>query len=202
MAKPPPAPRVLRADAQRNRQRMLEVAEAVFAAEGIETPIDEIARRAGIGVGTIYRHFPTKLALCSAIASERMAWLAQQAEQLAEADDPDRAFYQVVELLSVEFRRKKDLNQALVGLDVAELTAASKARMREAVTRLLHRAQEAGAVRAELTYGDIIALVVATIPAPPRAVGDPERLLAVIFAGLRPPAAPAPAKKKQPAKRR
>ncbi|HEY0194167.1 MAG TPA: TetR/AcrR family transcriptional regulator [Kofleriaceae bacterium] len=188
----PPAPKALRADAQRNRQRMLEVAEQVFADQGTDIPIDEIARRAGIGVGTIYRHFPTKQALCSAIASERMAWLAARAGELAEADDPDRAFFQVIELLSVEFRRKKDLNQALAGVDVAALTADSKARMRTAVTRLLHRAQAAGAVRADLVYEDIIALVIATIPSPPRAPGDPERLLAVICAGLRPPAPASP----------
>lgn len=201
MPRTPPAPKVLRADAQRNRQRMLEVAEQVFADQGIDIPIDEIARRAGVGVGTIYRHFPTKQALCSAIASERMAWLADRATELADADDPDRAFTQVIELLSIEFRRKKDLNQALTGIDVAALTADSKARMRDAVTRLLHRAQAAGAVRADLTYEDIISLVVATIPAPPRPAGDPARLLAVIFAGLRPPACPPPAPKK-PTRRR
>ena len=64
--------RPLRADAQRNRARILEAAEAVFAAEGIEVPVDMIAEKAGVGVGTLYRHFPTKEKLCEAILLERL----------------------------------------------------------------------------------------------------------------------------------
>ena len=66
------AERPLRADAQRNRARILEAAEAVFAAEGIEVPVDMIAEKAGVGVGTLYRHFPTKERLCEAILLERL----------------------------------------------------------------------------------------------------------------------------------
>ena len=69
----------LRADAVRNRARILEAAEAVFAAEGIEAPVDDIAEKAGVGVGTLYRHFPTKEKLCEAILLDRLATLTVDA---------------------------------------------------------------------------------------------------------------------------
>ena len=84
------AERPLRADAQRNRARILEAAEAVFAAEGIEVPVDVIAEKAGVGVGTLYRHFPTKERLCEAILLERLADLTVDARALADADGPGR----------------------------------------------------------------------------------------------------------------
>ncbi|HET9624784.1 MAG TPA: helix-turn-helix domain-containing protein [Kofleriaceae bacterium] len=188
MAKKSAAPRVLRADAQRNRDRVLEVAQAVFATEGLGVPIDEIARRAGLGIGTLYRHFPTKAALFAAIVHERMVRLADQAEALADDADPDRAFFELVELLAVEMQRKKDLGQAITGIDMQEVTADSKARLRAAFTRLLERAQKAGAVRAGLAYDDVLALVSAIQPSPYRAAASPARILTVIRDGLRPPA--------------
>jgi AcrR family transcriptional regulator len=191
MPRKPAAPRVLRADAQRNRDRVLEVAQAVFAVEGLDVPIDEIARRAGLGIGTLYRHFPTKQALVAAIVHDRMSRLADQAEALADAADPGPAFFALVELLANEMRRKKDLGQAITGIDMREVTAAARTRMSAAMTRLLERAQRAGAVRAELQYEDVIALVSATLPSPYRPAGSPARLLAVICDGLRPPPRPA-----------
>ena len=77
------AVRPQRADAQRNRARILEAAEAVFAAEGIEVPVDTIAEKAGVGVGTLYRHFPTKEKLCEAILLDRLAALTVDAQALA-----------------------------------------------------------------------------------------------------------------------
>ena len=85
--------RPMRADAQRNRARILEAAEVVFAAEGIEVPVDVIAEKAGVGVGTLYRHFPTKEKLCEAILLERLVGLTADARQLADAADPGAAFY-------------------------------------------------------------------------------------------------------------
>src|SRR5580704_7958811 len=82
-----PAKRPLRVDARQNRERVLDVAKAVFSAEGLDVPIDEIARRAGLGVGTLYRHFPTKGALFQAIVLGRMEHLVEEARALAEAPD-------------------------------------------------------------------------------------------------------------------
>ena len=92
-SRPPSAARPLRADAQRNRARILEAAENVFAVEGIEVPVDLIAEKAGVGVGTLYRHFPTKEKLCEAVLLERLSALTLDAQALAEADDPKAAFF-------------------------------------------------------------------------------------------------------------
>ena len=83
----------MRADAQRNRTRILDAAEVVFAAEGIEVPVDTIAEKAGVGVGTLYRHFPTKEKLCEAILLERLAGLTEDARAQAGAADPGAAFF-------------------------------------------------------------------------------------------------------------
>jgi AcrR family transcriptional regulator len=201
VARTPVAPRVLRADAQRNRERVLEVAQAVFAIEGLDVPIDDIARRAGLGVGTLYRHFPTKQALFAAIVHDRMSRLADQAAALADDPDPGRAFFDLVDLLAVEVQRKKDLGQAITGIDMHEVMAETKARLRAAFTRLLQNAQRAGAVRAELEYDDVLALVSATLPSANRPPGSPARILAVVRDGLRPPVAVAPAAKPRSRKR-
>src|SRR5258708_17586261 len=82
-----------RADAQRNRARLLDVAELVFATKGIGASTEEIAREAGVGIGTVFRHFPTKEALLEAVFIRRLQQLAARADALAEADDPGAAFF-------------------------------------------------------------------------------------------------------------
>ena len=95
-------PRPLRADAARNRARVLEVAYETFAQEGLSVPIDEIARRAGVGAGTVYRHFPTKEALFRAIVASRLQRLIDSATPLLEGDDPGAAFFAFLALLVEE----------------------------------------------------------------------------------------------------
>src|SRR3954465_10653266 len=85
--------RPLRADAARNRARVLEVAYETFAEQGLSVPIDEIARRAGVGAGTVYRHFPTKEALFEAVIGERMRFLVGRARELLAAD-PSAALFE------------------------------------------------------------------------------------------------------------
>jgi AcrR family transcriptional regulator len=84
----PVKPRPLRADARRNRERILGAATAAFAADGLSVPLDEIARRAGVGPGTLYRHFPAKEALWEAVLHDRLERLADEAEALYRATDP------------------------------------------------------------------------------------------------------------------
>jgi AcrR family transcriptional regulator len=84
----PVKPRPLRADARRNRERILAAATAAFAADGLSVPLDEIARRAGVGPGTLYRHFPAKEALWEAVLHDRLERLADEAEALHRATDP------------------------------------------------------------------------------------------------------------------
>ena len=84
----PVKPRPLRADARRNRERILAAATAAFAADGLSVPLDEIARRAGVGPGTLYRHFPAKEALWEAVLHDRLQRLADEAEALHRAARP------------------------------------------------------------------------------------------------------------------
>src|SRR6476646_1143120 len=85
--------RPLRADAARNRARVLEVAYETFAADGLSVPIDEIARRAGVGAGTVYRHFPTKEALFQAVIADRMRHRIDDGRALLESEQPGQALF-------------------------------------------------------------------------------------------------------------
>jgi AcrR family transcriptional regulator len=184
-------PRALRADAERNRQRVLEVAQEVFAKEGLSVPIDEIARRAGLGVGTLYRHFPTKESLFEAIVVGRMEGLVSHARAGAKADDAGKAFFDFLERMVAEGAAKKDFLTALAGTGVdMQRIAAIKQQMKRAVAVLLERAQKARAVRDDVEAVDVLTLVMGSVGAADRHGAGPRersRLLAVIFDGLRPP---------------
>ena len=103
---------------QRNRARLLEAAEAVFAAEGISVPVDLIAEKAGVGVGTLYRHFPTKEKLFEAILIGRIDEIADDARARVDSDDPGTAFFDFLAHLVEESALKRDLIQALMGAGV------------------------------------------------------------------------------------
>jgi AcrR family transcriptional regulator len=181
----------LRADAERNRQRVLEVAQTVFAAEGLDVPIDEIARRAGLGVGTLYRHFPTKEALFAAIVVLRMERVVARAHALTEADDPGGAFFEFLALLIDESAMKKDFLHALeaTGFDVRHAIGEIKNELRSVTGKLLKRAQGGGAVRRDVEAAEVLALVTATSGSIER-LGPGgrrrERLFAILCDGLRP----------------
>ena len=178
-----------RADAQRNRARILEAAESVFAAEGIEVPVDTIAVKAGVGVGTLYRHFPTKEKLCEAILLDRLAALTLDAQALADASDPAAAFFGYLEHIVEEGAAKRDLMVAVMGAGLEfEVTSAEiKDGLREAVAALLVRAQAVGAVRPDVTADMVVSLVGATCQAAAHAAGTPAGdLLAIVCDGLRP----------------
>jgi AcrR family transcriptional regulator len=184
-------PRAVRADAERNRRHVLEVAQAVFAAEGLAVPIDEIARRAGLGVGTLYRHFPTKEALFSAIVVTRMQEVVAEARAAVESDTPGEAFFEFVTRMFSGWSRKKDMIDALnrAGIDLKDLAEAKHDLHRE-LGKLLERAQEAGAVRYGVTVPEIMALFGVALTSTDRPGISPEgrtRMLDIVRDGLRPP---------------
>ncbi len=179
----------MRADAQRNRERILEAAEAVFAADGINVAVDVIAEKAGLGVGTLYRHFPTKERLCAAILLQRLVGLTADARALADAADPGVAFFQFLQHVVEQGAAKRDLVTAVSGADAEfELTAAPvKEELLEAVDVLLRRAQEAGAVRSDVTAPVAVSLVWATCQAATHLSAPPTcDMWAVVCDGLRP----------------
>jgi len=181
-AKPPS----LRADAERNRQRVLEIAHEVFAAEGLSVRVDEIARRAGVGVGTVYRHFPTKDALFQAIFVDRIERLIAEAEQLADGDDPGAAFFALVEHLVAEGVAKKDLVDALGGGARAKAGAGStRTRLLKSLGKLLARAQEAGVVRDDVEAADVFSLVRGVLADSDAPARSRARHVAILCDGLR-----------------
>jgi AcrR family transcriptional regulator len=148
--------RPLRRDAQANRDRILAVARATFAADGIEVPVEEIAGRAGVGMGTLYRHFPAKEDLIDAVLEDAFAAFITAAEQaLAEGDAwvGFRGFLERVFALHVENRGLKDIIATRVhGRARAE---AMRARMRPLLRELIERAQDQGALRADFKAEDM-----------------------------------------------
>jgi len=186
-----PSERPLRADAQRNRDRILEVARETFTQEGLSVPVDLIAERANVGVGTFYRHFPNKEVLAGAILASRLESLIGEAEQLEGAPDPGDAFFGFLRLMAERSSADMALADAFTeaGYDVKSGSAEFKERLLETLARMLARAQASGAVRADLTSSDVLALMAASCMATGRfglSGADRDRVLGVVFDGLRP----------------
>jgi AcrR family transcriptional regulator len=182
--------RPIRADALRNRARVLAAAEAVFAAEGISVPVDLIAERAGVGVGTLYRHFPTKEKLFEAVLIARLVDIAADARARMDAEDPGAAFFAFLRHLVEESASKRDLIQALLGagVEIEQAAGPAKRDLEAAVSELLEVAQRAGAVRDDVTPAVVISLVGATCIACEQASlpALPGDLLSIVCDGLRP----------------
>ncbi|GLZ28809.1 TetR family transcriptional regulator [Lentzea sp. NBRC 105346] len=166
----------MRADAQRNRAKVLSAAASAFASGGFGVPLDEIAALAGVGPGTVYRHFPTKEALFQAVMEERIASLIDFAS--SSSADPGAAFFAFLGRIGEEAALKRDLSDAFV------VPSDLQARLHEAFNALLVRAQAAGAVRRDLEFPDLLALLKGLL-AGLAETSRPERLLAVVMDGLR-----------------
>ena len=176
-AAPQASERHLRADAQRNRERILEAATALMATHGIDVPIDEIARLAQVGVGTVYRNFPTKGALFEALLMARIAPLVAAARSAATADDPGDAFVTFVRQVSDEFADFRALADAMAesGVDLSAAKQHISGDLIVAVEELLRRAQEAGRVRPDVTISDVSAMMAGLSHADPSFMDPPQR---------------------------
>jgi AcrR family transcriptional regulator len=181
--------RPLRADARRNRDSVLEAAFAAFAAEGLSVPVHEIARRAGVGTGTVSRHFPTKESLFAAVFMNRAESLVRLARRLAEADRAGEALFEFFAALVAEGAANRGLADALTGtgFDIKAAVSGPDRDVTGAMASLLARAQQAGAVRPDVDVDDVLALATGCL-ARHRGTDDPaarERLVAVVCTGLR-----------------
>jgi AcrR family transcriptional regulator len=163
----------LRADAQRNLDRLLEAAGECFAEQGVDASIDEIARRAGVGHGTVFRRFPTKDALLAAVLAGRMAELAASAEAACDEPDVGEAFDHFVRGMADAYAHNRSLVEAVKRCEKAPEVSA----LVDAVGRLLKRAQDEGAVRTDVDAMDVLALI-------PTAAAYPQ----IVLDGLRPAA--------------
>jgi AcrR family transcriptional regulator len=170
----------LRADARRNHERVLDAATEAFAASGPDVSIDEIARRAGVGHGTVFRRFPTKDDLMYAVIERHVAQMCELAQEALAADDPGEAFFDFA-------RRAAELAMSTPGLHKCVVHCGEKpgaAELEELGAKLVARAQRAGALRRDVRPTDVGPLVQAALLAAP--AGQWRRYLEVVLDGLRP----------------
>ena len=183
----PPAEPKLRADARRNREKVLRAARDVFAEAGYDAPLDEIAARAGVGAGTVYRHFPSKEALFEAVITARVEDLVADARARSAADEPGPAFFGFLERVAAEASAKRDLPDAIA------IPGTLQDAMHSCLDQLLTGAQAAGAVRPGITAADLIVLLkglFASLQSAAPGPTDPalrDRIFAIVADGLRPP---------------
>lgn len=182
-------PRPLRADAVRNRELLLAAAADEFAERGLDASVADIARRAGVGKGTVFRHFATKDDLVAAIVLDRINALNSIGEGLLQAADAGAA---LLEFLTAAARQRQERDLSFLqeaGELNAEVTQA-RAKMFQTIQTLLGRARESGTVRADITGTDVILLMCApnyvTGYVPDASPDLWQRYLAIIFDGLRP----------------
>jgi AcrR family transcriptional regulator len=147
-----------RADGQRNRERLIDAAKTAFADIGADVSLDEIARRAGVGIGTFYRHFPSRDAIVEAVYRREVRQLGEAATRLLDELPPGEALRQWMRLFVDYIATKKLIASALGALagGTTDLYAASSATIGGAITRLVERAAEAGDIRSDVDPSDIM----------------------------------------------
>jgi AcrR family transcriptional regulator len=184
-------PRALRADAQRNRARMLEAAHTVFQRDGLSAQMDAIAAEAGLGVGTLYRQFPTREALIDVLISERLQQLVASAETAADNADPWLAVEDLVwrfATFEAEDRGMADIlsDHRFRAMDTPDAPVAA---FMQHLSSAVARAQSAGAMRADISAIDVLTAVCGVGKmVGPASANDPEqwrRLVRVLLDGLR-----------------
>ncbi len=183
--------RPLRRDAERNRQRILEAAAAVFTERGFAATLDDVARHAGVGVGTVYRRFPDKASLAGALFDERIDALITLAEQARDEPDAWAALVAFLEGSAEMLTGDRGLRQLLMfAAHSHDRALYARDRMRPALTALLERAQAAGQVRADIRATDIpvIELMISAVADYTRPVQPViwRRYLALMLDALRP----------------
>jgi AcrR family transcriptional regulator len=186
------APRAVRADAVKNRQRILEAAEATFASEGLAVPVDTVAERAGVGVGTLYRHFPTKEALFEAIVMTRLEDLVAEAASAADAEDPTAALFAFLRHFASQASAKHDLFDAMgaAGFDIKSQCAETVDDMKRAVDRLVARVKAAGDIRSDVGSEEILGLIMGTCQAAQNSGLDDaasQRMIDIVCDGIKAP---------------
>jgi AcrR family transcriptional regulator len=180
----------LRADAARNRARVLETAYDTFAAEGLSVPIDEIARRAGVGAGTVYRHFPTKEDLFRAVVESRLRHIIDAGHALLDDPGPAEALFTFLRSMVLDFgATDQGLVDALggMGIDIDSAAPHADEAFRELLGELLVAAQRAGTVRADVDVPEVKALLVGCHAMQGYDKERAERVTDVVIDGLRAP---------------
>jgi AcrR family transcriptional regulator len=178
--------RLLRADAQRNLEALLQAAAEVFATSGVDAPVREIAEKAGLGVGTVYRHFPQRSGLIAAVFRREMDACADAAPALAAEHAPGEALARWMQRYAIFIATKRGLAPALHSGDPAfePLRAHFEKRLRPALRGLLESAVAARQVRDDVESDDLLHAV-ASLCMPAQSEGQARRMVALLIDGLR-----------------
>jgi AcrR family transcriptional regulator len=188
MVEPPHPSRPMRADARRNGELLIATARAVFAEKGAEAPLDEIAKRAGVGAGTLYRHFPNREALVEAVYRDEVNQLANLASELLASRSPSVALDEWMRAHVGFVAHRRGLATSLKAMldPNGETMAWCKARILDAAEKMLDAGREAGTVRPDLVPYDLLRLGHAVgIVAELGTAADSERMTQVMLVGLR-----------------
>lgn len=185
------SPRPMRADARRNYERLLVEARTAFTEHGTDASLEDIARRAGVGIGTLYRHFPNRTALMSAVFQGELDGLLARSRELLASPEPCRALVAWLRAIVTHASTYRGLSRALMAAQSDKASALSRCSLplRDAGSMLLARAQQAGAVRGGVDIADLMQLTNAISLAVEQSPDDPEladRLLMLTLTGLRP----------------
>lgn len=186
-------PRPVRADAKRNTESLLEAALAVFATSGVDAPVREIAERAGVGVGTVYRHFPSRADLVAAVFRHEVDACAEAAPILAAEHPAGEALARWVQRYAAFIATKRGLASALHSGHPAfgALHGYFNTRLQPALSALLDAAEATGDVRANVRADDLLGAVASLCMRPPEErPGSSQRMVALLIDGLRFGAAP------------
>lgn len=181
--------RPLRADARRNRAAILAAAEDVFAQHGTSASTEEVAARAGVAVGTVFRHFPTKDALLRAMMKDLLTRLASEAQALIRDGDPATALFTFFARVVEQAAARKTVADLLASEGIGLEAGGPLAALRQELQALLRAAQRAGTVRPDVAATEVMALLAATSDAALRSGWDrdlQQRTLAIVWRGLRP----------------
>lgn len=176
--------RPLRADARRNRQRILEAGRKAFAESGRDVQMDEVARLAGLGVGTLYRHFPTKEDLVLELVQESVQGCIASAREALTQDDPWRAVEWLVRDNATNMARNRGLRDAMSAIQFGDDNPWQADEVRKCAEAVLERARDAGAIEANITADDWQALMCG-LSAAIASGADPVRQAEFVLAGVR-----------------
>jgi len=182
------ADRPLRADAVRNRELLITTAAAAFAARGAEVPLEDVARQAGVGIGTLYRHFPTRDSLVEAVYRHEVDVLCESADQLLDTLPPDQALQEWMQLFVRHVATKRGMLSVLKPMLSSNATffAETKGRATAAASKLLDAGVAAGTVRADVDGGDLLRAIGGICMSTDRERSDAaDRLVGLLIDGLR-----------------
>lgn len=187
-------PKPRRIDARRNYERLLAVADEAFRATGVNASLEGIARDAGVAVGTLYAHFPSRDDLLATLVADRITKLAQHGSQLLNTEPPQRALFEWLDSFGAEAATYQGLPDSVIRTlhDADSVMFNSCDLMRRTCAKLLVRAQQFGEVRPDVTADDLLAMTAALAGAAEIRGQDTTHFVGILMTGVSPPIAPQP----------